>query len=198
VRQLSDRALAWIKAGVFLACLLPLARLALLGYSDGLTANPIEFITRSTGTWTLVMLLATLTITPLRRALAWPWLIRLRRMLGLYAFFYGCLHLVTYVWLDQFFDPVAIVRDIVKRPFITMGFTAFVLMLPLALTSSNAMVRRLGGRRWQRLHRLVYLIPIAGVIHYWWLVKSDITEPALYGLALAVLLGVRVWRPRRA
>jgi sulfoxide reductase heme-binding subunit YedZ len=115
VRQLSDRSLAWVKAGVFLACLLPLVRLGVLGVTDGLTANPIEFITRSTGTWTLVMLLATLTVTPLRRALAWPWLIRLRRVLGLYAFFYACLHLVTYLWLDQFFDLAAIVRDIVKR-----------------------------------------------------------------------------------
>jgi methionine sulfoxide reductase heme-binding subunit len=198
LRQLSDVQLKRVKAAVFLLCLMPLARLAILGVTDGLTANPIEFITRSTGTWTLVMLLVTLTVTPLRHALDWLWLVRLRRMLGLYAFFYGCLHFTTYVWLDQFFDPTAIVRDIVKRPFITMGFTAFMLMSPLALTSTNAMMRRLGARRWQRLHRLVYAVPIAGVIHYWWLVKSDITEPALYGAILGVLLGVRLWRRRRA
>ena len=181
-----------IRAGVFLLCLVPLARLLVLGLTDGLTANPIEFITRSTGTWTLVLLLVTLAVTPLRRALGWPWLLRLRRMLGLYAFFYGCLHLTTYVWLDQFFDPASIVRDIVKRPFITMGFTAFMLMLPLALTSSHAMVRRLGAARWQRLHRLVYAVALAGVVHYWWLVKRDITQPLIYALVLAGLLAARV------
>jgi sulfoxide reductase heme-binding subunit YedZ len=181
-----------IRAAVFLLCLAPLARLLVLGFTDGLTANPIEFITRSTGTWTLVFLLITLSVTPLRRGLGWPWLLRLRRMLGLYAFFYGCLHLTTYLWLDQFFDPAAIMRDIVKRPFITMGFAAFVLMLPLALTSTNAMVRRLGAARWQRLHRLVYAVAAAGVVHYWWLVKRDITEPALYALVLAGLLLARV------
>ena len=181
-----------LRAGVFLLCLAPLARLLVLGFTDGLTANPIEFITRSTGTWTLVFLLVTLGVTPLRRALGWPWLLRLRRMLGLYAFFYACLHLTTYLWLDQFFDPAAIVRDIVKRPFITMGFAAFVLMLPLALTSTHAMVRRLGAVRWQRLHRLVYAVAVAGVVHYWWLVKRDITEPAIYALVLASLLLARV------
>lgn len=181
-----------IRAGTFLLGLAPLARLVVLGFGDGLTANPIEFITRSTGTWTLGFLLITLAVTPLRRALGWPWLLRLRRMLGLYAFFYGCLHLLTYLWLDQFFDPAAIARDIVKRPFITMGFTAFVLMLPLALTSTHAMVRRLGAARWQRLHRLAYAVPVAGVIHYGWLVKSDVSEPLLYGLVLALLLLARV------
>jgi sulfoxide reductase heme-binding subunit YedZ len=164
----------------------------MLGLNDALTANPIEFVTRSTGTWTLVFLLVTLSVTPLKRLLGWPWLLRLRRMLGLCAFFYGCLHLATYVWLDQFFDPVAIARDLVRRPFITMGFTAFVLMLPLALTSSNAMVRRLGAGRWQRLHRLAYAVPLAGVVHYWWLVKRDVTEPLAYTLVLAVLLALRV------
>jgi methionine sulfoxide reductase heme-binding subunit len=192
LRAIDADAYRRIRAGVFLLCLAPLARLLLLGATDGLTANPIEFITRSTGTWTLVFLLLTLSVTPLRRSLGWPWLLRLRRMLGLYAFFYGCLHLTTYVWLDQFFDPASIVRDIVKRPFITMGFTAFVLMLPLALTSSHAMVRRLGAARWQRLHRLVYAVAVAGVVHYWWLVKRDITQPLLYALVLAGLLLARV------
>lgn len=196
--QLNEVQIKRVKAALFLLCLYPLARLGFLGFTDGLTANPIEFITRSTGTWTLVMLLATLSVTPLRRLLAWPWLTRLRRMLGLYAFFYGCLHLITYLWLDQFFDLSAIVRDIVKRPFITMGFAGFVLMLPLALTSTNAMMRRLGGQRWRRLHKLAYVIPIAGVLHYWWMVKRDITEPALYAGVLAVLLGMRLWHRLRS
>jgi sulfoxide reductase heme-binding subunit YedZ len=193
LRHLENATFRRLRAAAFLLCLVPLARLVVLNFSDGLTANPIEFITRSTGTWTLVFLLITLAVTPLRRALGWPWLLRLRRMLGLYAFFYGCLHLTTYVWLDQFFDPAAIVRDIVKRPFITMGFTAFVLMLPLALTSTHAMVRRLGAARWQRLHRLVYAVSVAGVIHYWWLVKRDVTQPLIYALVLGVLLLLRVW-----
>jgi methionine sulfoxide reductase heme-binding subunit len=192
LRHIENATLRRIRAGVFLLCLAPLARLVVLAFGDGLTANPIEFITRSTGTWTLVFLLITLAVTPLRRTLGWPWLLRLRRMLGLYAFFYGCLHFTTYVWLDQFFDPAAIARDIVKRPFITMGFTAFVLMLPLALTSTHAMVRRLGAARWQRLHRLAYAVSVAGVIHYWWLVKRDVTQPLIYALVLAVLLLLRV------
>jgi sulfoxide reductase heme-binding subunit YedZ len=192
LRHIQNATFRRIRAGVFLLCLAPLARLVALGFTDGLTANPIEFITRSTGTWTLVFLLTTLAVTPLRRALGWAWLLRLRRMLGLYAFFYACLHLLTYVWLDQFFDAAAIARDIWKRPFITMGFTAFVLMLPLALTSTNAMVRRLGAVRWQRLHRLVYVVSAAGVVHYWWLVKRDITQPLIYALVLAALLLLRV------
>jgi sulfoxide reductase heme-binding subunit YedZ len=192
LRSPGPAAFARIRAGVFLLCLVPLARLLVLGLTDGLTANPIEFITRSTGTWTLVLLLVTLSVTPLRRALGWPWLLRLRRMLGLYAFFYGCLHLTTYLWLDQFFDPAAIARDIVKRPFITMGFAAFVLMLPLALTSTHRMVRRLGAARWQRLHRLVYAVALAGVVHYWWLVKRDLTQPKIYALVLAGLLLARL------
>lgn len=186
------------KAVLFLVCLIPLARLAWLGYSDGLGANPIEFITRSTGTWTLVLLLATLSITPLRRLTGYNALIRLRRMLGLFAFFYACLHFTTYIWLDQFFDWASILKDIKKRPFITVGFACFVLLLPLAATSTNAMMRRL-GRRWQQLHRLVYLIGIGGVVHYWWLVKKDITQPALYALVLALLLGYRltIWAQAR-
>lgn len=172
-------------------CLLPLVRLLVLGASGGLGANPIEFITRSTGTWTLVGLLLTLSITPLRRLSGRADLIRYRRMLGLFSFFYACLHFVTYIWLDQFFDPAAIVRDIVKRPFITVGFSAFVLLVPLAATSTHAMMRRL-GRRWQRLHRLVYVIALLGVIHYLWLVKKDLTEPLIYGGVLLLLLAMRM------
>jgi sulfoxide reductase heme-binding subunit YedZ len=179
------------KAWVALLCLLPLLRLVGLGFSGGLGANPIEFITRSTGTWTLVGLLVTLSVTPLRRLTGRADLVRYRRMLGLFAFFYACLHFVTYVWLDQFFDPAAIARDVVKRPFITVGFTAFVLLLPLAVTSTHAMMRRL-GRRWQQLHRLIYVIALLGVIHFLWLVKKDLTEPLTFGAVLALLLALRL------
>jgi methionine sulfoxide reductase heme-binding subunit len=179
------------KVWIALLCLLPLLRLVGLGISGGLGANPIEFITRSTGTWTLVGLLVTLSVTPLRRLTGCADLIRVRRMLGLFAFFYACLHFVTYVWLDQFFDPSAIARDIVKRPFITVGFSAFVLLLPLAVTSSHAMMRRL-GRRWQQLHRLIYVIAMLGVIHFLWLVKKDLTEPLTFGAVLALLLALRL------
>jgi sulfoxide reductase heme-binding subunit YedZ len=181
------------KFWIFAVCLLPLVRLLVLGASGGLGANPIEFITRSTGTWTLVGLMLTLSVTPLRRLAGQAALLRYRRMLGLFSFFYACLHFVTYVWLDQFFDPTAIVRDIVKRPFITIGFTAFILLIPLAATSTHAMMRRL-GRRWQQLHRLVYLIALLGVIHYLWLVKKDLTEPLIYGGVLACLLVMRLPR----
>ena len=184
------------KFWVFCICLLPLARLVVLGTTGGLGANPIEFITRSTGTWTLAGLMATLSVTPLRRLSGRADLIRYRRMLGLFAFFYASLHFVTYIWLDQFLDPAAIAKDIVKRPFITVGFTAFVLLIPLAATSTHAMMRRL-GRRWQQLHRLVYLIALLGVIHYLWLVKKDITEPLIYGSVLVVLLAMRLtWGAR--
>ena len=176
---------------VFGMCLLPLVRLIVLGAMDGLGANPIEFVTRSTGTWTLVGLMLTLSVTPLRRLSGRADLIRYRRMLGLFSFFYACLHFVTYLWLDQFFDPAAIARDIVKRPFVTVGFAAFVLLVPLAATSAHAMMRRL-GRRWQQLHRLVYVIALLGVIHYLWLVKKDMTEPLIYGGVLLLLLALRL------
>lgn len=188
----SERGLRRIKAAVFALALLPLARLVVAGFTGGLGVNPIEFVTRSTGTWTLALLLATLAVTPLRRLTGWHWLVRLRRMLGLTAFFYACLHFVTYVWLDQFFDAAAIVKDIAKRPFITVGFSAFVLLVPLAATSTNAMIRRLGGKAWQRLHSLVYAIATLGVVHYWWLVKKDVTQPMLFAAALAVLFAARI------
>ena len=179
------------RAWVALLCLLPLLRLVGLGFSGELGANPIEFITRSTGTWTLVGLLVTLSVTPLRRLTGRAGLVRYRRMLGLFTYFYACLHFVIYVWLDQFFDPAAIARDIVKRPFITVGFTAFVLLLPLAMTSTHAMMRRL-GRHWQQLHRLIYVIALLGVIHFMWLVKKDLTEPLIFGAMLALLLALRL------
>jgi sulfoxide reductase heme-binding subunit YedZ len=191
-RSPSPAALTAIKVAVFVLALLPLARLGLYGWLGKLTANPIEFITRSTGTWTLSFVLITLAVTPLRRLADWPWLLRLRRMLGLFAFFYACLHFTTYVWLDQFFDVHGIVKDVIKRPFITVGFSAFVLLIPLAATSTNAMVRRLGARNWQRLHYAVYAIATLGVVHYWWLVKKDVTQPLWFGAAAALLLGYRI------
>lgn len=185
------------KCWLFAVCLLPLARLFVLGSGGGLGANPIEFITHSTGTWTLVGLLVTLSVTPLRRLTGRADLIRYRRMLGLFAFFYAILHFMTYLWLDQFFDFASIAKDIVKRPFITVGFAAFVLLIPLAVTSTRVMMRRL-GRRWQPLHRLVYLIALLGVIHYVWLVKKDLTQPLMFGAVLILLLAMRLPWSRNA
>lgn len=179
------------KLWLFVIGLLPLVRLIVLGVNGELGANPIEFITRSTGTWTLVGLMVTLSVTPLRQLTGYAQLIRYRRMLGLFAFFYASLHFVTYIWLDQFFDAAAIVKDIIKRPFITVGFLAFVLLIPLAATSTHAMIRRL-GRRWRQLHCMVYVIASLGVIHYLWLVKKDMTEPLIYGTVLMILLLVRL------
>ncbi|MEN2426517.1 protein-methionine-sulfoxide reductase heme-binding subunit MsrQ [Chromobacterium vaccinii] len=193
----ADRRLAIGKALLFIACLLPLARAAWIVLS-GEAVNPVEFITRSTGTWTLVWLLATLAMTPLRRLSGQAWPLKCRRMLGLFAFFYASLHFTTYVWLDQFFDWHHILKDIAKRPFITVGFAAIVLMSPLALTSTQGWMRRL-KRNWGKLHRLVYPVAILAVTHYWWLVKKDITQPLIYAAALAALLGLRLWwRARKA
>ena len=194
---LAPGTLAAIKATIFVICLGPLARLVVGGFLGKLGVNPVELITRSTGTWTLVFILVTLAVTPLRQLSGWHWLARLRRLFGLYAFFYGVMHFLTFVWLEHFFDPSAIARDIVKRPFVTMGFTALVMMVPLAITSTDAMVRRLGGRRWVALHRLIYPLAACGVIHYWWLVKRDVTQPVIYGGVLGVLIGYRLWRVLR-
>lgn len=183
------------RAAIFLLALAPAAALVWRGFAGRLGPNPIETITHATGDWTLRFLLLTLAVTPLRHLLRFPELIRFRRMLGLFAFFYGCLHLTTYLWLDQFFDWPAIAKDIVKRPFITAGAAGFALMAPLAATSTAGWIRRLGGRRWRMLHRLVYAAAAAGVVHYWWLVKSDIRLPAMYGAILALLLA---WRLARA
>lgn len=182
----------WLKPLVFLACLLPVALLLYHGLRDELGANPIERITHATGDWTMRFLLITLAITPLRRAWGQPDLIRFRRMLGLFAFFYGCLHLTTWLWLDKFFDPHELWADLVKRRFITAGMLGFAGMLPLAVTSTTGWIRRMGGRNWQRLHRLIYLSAAAGVVHYYWLVKSDIRQPLLYGTILALLLAWRL------
>jgi sulfoxide reductase heme-binding subunit YedZ len=182
-----------IKAAVFLASLLPFVRLVLSGVRADLGANPIEAVTHETGLWALRFLVITLTITPFRRLTGWHSLISLRRMLGLFAFFYAFLHFATYVALDQFFDLTSITEDVAKRPYITAGFGAFVLLVPLAVTSTTTMIRRLGGRRWRLLHRLVYASALGGVAHYLWLVKADTLRPATYATILVILLVFRVW-----
>jgi len=202
----------WLKRFAFVLCLLPAAYLVAmmsLAYAAqtgtvelpqwaldylqrALTANPIEYLEHATGDWTIYFLLITLSITPLRKLVPQLNLIRYRRMFGLYAFFYGFLHFFTYGLFDQMFDWMSITMDVYKRPFITVGFLGFVLMIPLAITSTSGMIRRLGGRQWQRLHQLVYVTACAGIIHYYWLVKSDITLPLRYGAILAVLLLARV------
>jgi len=189
----------WTKVLAFLLGLSPLGWLLWRAFHEGLTANPIEFITHYTGDWTLRLIIITLAITPVRRMLMLPDLIRFRRMSGLFAFFYGFLHFITYIWLDKFFDLSAMAKDVVKRPFITAGFTAFVLMIPLAVTSTKGWIRRMGGKRWQMLHRLIYVSAIAGVVHYYWLVKSDIRLPVLYGTLVALELIYRgvVWMAGR-
>jgi sulfoxide reductase heme-binding subunit YedZ len=182
----------WIKAPLFVLCLSPVFLLGWRALHSGLGANPIEFITHFTGDWTLRFLLITLAITPLRKIVGLPELIRFRRMLGLFAFFYGSLHFLTYIWLDKFFDLSDTWKDVVKRPFITAGFLAFVSMVPLAITSTASWIRRLGGARWRMLHRLVYVSAVAGVVHYYWLVKSDVRLPVAYGSAVGVLLLYRI------
>jgi sulfoxide reductase heme-binding subunit YedZ len=181
----------WSKPVVFLLCLVPLAALGWRALHGELTANPIEFITHATGDWTLRFLVITLCVTPFRKILHLPELIRFRRMLGLFAFLYACLHFTTYIWLDKFFDLSEMWKDIAKRKYITVGFTAFLLLIPLAITSTAGWIRRLGGKRWQQLHRLIYFSAALGVIHYYWLVKSAIIRPLTYGAIVAILL---LWR----
>lgn len=181
----------WIKPQVFLLCLVPLGILVWRTLTANLGANPVEFIQHATGDWTLRFLVFTLCITPLRKLLKLPDLIRFRRMLGLFAFFYACLHFLTYLGADQSFDLAAIWKDVAKRRFITVGFAAFVLLIPLAITSTAGWIRRLGGRRWQMLHRAIYISAICGVIHYYWLVKSAVLRPLTYGAIVAALL---LWR----
>jgi len=191
----------WTKALVFVLCCVPLGVLlwdafhnGLAGFPDNMDfgANPIEFITHRTGDWTIRFIVITLAITPLRQILRQPQLIRFRRMLGLFAFFYGCLHFATWIGLDKNFDWAEMWKDVLKRRFITVGFTALVLMIPLALTSTAGMIRRLGGKRWRALHRLIYVSAILGVIHYYWLVKSDHRKPLMYAAFVAILLAWRL------
>jgi sulfoxide reductase heme-binding subunit YedZ len=177
---------------LFVNCLVPLALLGWDAYHHHLGANPIEFATRSTGVLTLVFLFLTLAVTPLRKLTKANWLIKFRKMLGLYAFFYGALHLLTYVWFDKFFSLSEIVKDTWQRRFILVGMASFLLMLPLAATSTNAAVKRLGGKRWARLHKLVYLTAVGGVIHYWMIVKAITSTQIAFAAVLALLLGARV------
>jgi len=181
----------WTKVVVFLFCLIPFFGLVDRALHNRLGANPVEFLQHATGDWILRFLVFTLAITPLRRLLNLPDLIRFRRMLGLFAFFYACLHFLTYLGPDQSFDLSAMWKDVAKRPFITVGFLGFVLLIPLALTSTTGWIRRLGGKRWQMLHRAIYISAIAGVVHYYWLVKSDVRKPLFYGALVAILL---LWR----
>ena len=191
------RQLLAIKAMLFVLALLPFARLAVLTVT-GQFVEPLEAITRGTGDWVLYLLCITLAITPLRRLTGWNWVIKLRRMAGLFVFFYACLHFLAFLWFDHFFDVQAMFTDVIKRPFITVGFIAFLLLIPLAVTSTKGMIKRLGGKRWQWLHRLIYLIAPLGILHFWWMKagKNDFAEPILFGVTVAVLLGLRVFWAR--
>jgi sulfoxide reductase heme-binding subunit YedZ len=193
----SPKQLSTIKGAVFIAALLPFLWGALRVF-QGELVEPLEFITHETGDWALYLLCLTLTVTPLRRLTGWNWLLRLRRMLGLYTFFYALLHFTAFFWFDHFFDVAAMLRDVAKRPFILVGFTAFVLLIPLAATSTNAMIKRLGGKRWQWLHRLIYLIAPLAVLHFWWMkaAKNNLAQPALFAAIVIVLLGLRVYWSR--
>jgi sulfoxide reductase heme-binding subunit YedZ len=181
----------WAKVVFLLLCLIPFFSLVDRALHNRLGANPVEFLQHATGDWILRFLVFTLAITPLRKLLNLPDLIRFRRMLGLFAFFYACLHFLTYLGPDQSFDLAGMWKDVAKRPFITVGFLGFVLLIPLALTSTTGWIRRLGGKRWQMLHRAIYISAIAGVVHYYWLVKSDVRKPLFYGALVAILL---LWR----
>ncbi|WP_317203210.1 protein-methionine-sulfoxide reductase heme-binding subunit MsrQ [Janthinobacterium sp.] len=192
----NPKQLGKLKVLLFLLALLPFGRMVWLTLT-GQLVEPLEFITRGTGDWTLYFLCITLAVTPLRRLSKWNWLIKLRRMLGLYVFFYAFLHFTTFLWFDHFFDLAEMWKDVLKRPFITVGFIAFLLLIPLAVTSSNAMVRRLGGKRWQWLHRLVYLIAPLAILHFWWMKagKHNFAQPILFGVIVALLLASRLyWR----
>jgi len=193
-----NRQLAQIKIALFLLCLLPAARLLWAAWTGNFGPNPVEFVQRWTGTWTLNLLLITLCVTPLRSLTQWHWLLRLRRMLGLFCFFYAALHFLAFIGFDHAFSIDEIARDIFKRPFVTVGFAAFLLLIPLAATSSNWAIRKLGGRKWQELHRSIYLIGILACVHYFWLVKATaLLWPLAYSIALGLLLGWRIQERRR-
>src|SRR5260370_22256517 len=187
------RDIRFAKLVLLVNSLVPLTLLLWDWYRKQVGANPLEFITRTTGMLTLVFLLISLAVTPLRRTTGLNWLVRFRRMLGLFAFFYGSLHLFTYVAFDRFFHLTTVPGDVLKRPFIAIGMTAFFFMVPLAITSTDKMVKRLGGKRWMRLHRIVYLSGVLGVLHYYMLVKSDVRLPLTFAFLLAVLLGFRIF-----
>ncbi len=201
-----NKYIRWIKLGLFVLCLVPVAGLAWLYYNTthglepDLGANPLEYLTHGTGTWTINFIMLTLCITPARKLLGMPWLIQMRKMLGLFAFFYGCLHFTCWLWFDKQFIWSDMGADILKRKFVTAGMVALALMLPLALTSTTWAIRKMGGKRWQALHRLIYVTGIAAVIHYIWLVKADLKAPLQYAAIVAVLLGYRVfeWARKRS
>lgn len=188
---MNKRQVGYIKALVFILCLMPLVRLIWLGYSNKLGANPVEFIEHSTGFWSLFLLIVTLSLTPIRMITGRVWQLQLRRLLGLYVFFYASLHISTYLWLDYSFDWSDIIKDIIKHPYVLVGFSAYLLLLPLAATSNNLMIRVLRDR-WKKLHQLVYLIAFLVIIHFWWLVKKDIREPLFYASVLILLLLIRI------
>lgn len=196
----SPKQISLIKGAVFVAALLPFLWGAFLVFGGELV-DPLEYITHETGDWALYSLCITLAVTPLRRLTGWNWLVKLRRMLGLFTFFYALLHFIAFFWFDHFFDVAAMLRDVAKRPFILVGFTAFVLLIPLALTSTNGMIKRLGGKRWQWLHRLIYLIAPLAVLHFWWMkaAKNNLAQPTLFLVIVALLLGLRVvWSRAKA
>lgn len=190
----SARQVSAIKAVIFALGLIPVSKMAYLTIS-GQLVEPLEHITRGTGDWVLYFLCITLAVTPLRKFTGWNWLIKLRREIGLFAFFYACLHFMTFLWFDHFFDVAEMWKDVVKRPFITVGFITFVLLIPLAVTSTNGMIKRLGGKRWQWLHRLIYIIAPLGILHFWWMKagKHDFQQPIIFGTVVAVLLGLRIY-----
>lgn len=198
--QLSNQQVGWVKGAIFVLGLLPFARLV-WGTAGGSFTDPLAAITQGSGEWALYFLCITLAVTPLRRFTGWNWVVRLRRMLGLFTFFYALVHFIAFLWFDHFFDVGAMLADVVKRPFILVGFIAFVLLIPLAATSTNAMIKRLGGKRWQWLHRLIYLIAPLAILHFWWMKagKNDFAQPILFGVIVAVLLGLRVvWSRTKA
>ena len=188
------RQVGTIKAAVFALALVPVAKMAYLTVTQQLV-EPLEHITRGTGDWVLYFLCMTLAVTPLRKFTGWNWILKLRREIGLFVFFYAFLHFMTFLWFDHFFDVAEMWKDVLKRPFITVGFSAFVLLIPLAITSTNGMIRRLGGKRWQWLHRLIYLVAPLGILHFWWMkaAKQDFEQPIIFGAIVAVLLGLRIY-----
>ena len=193
---MTARQISALKAALFALALVPFARMVVLTVT-GQLVEPLEFITRGTGDWVLYFLCITLAVTPLRKLTGWNWLVKLRRMFGLFVFFYACLHFLTFLWFDHFFDVQEMFKDVLKRPFITVGFIAFLLLIPLAVTSTNGMIRRLGGKRWQWLHRLIYVIAPLGILHFWWMKagKHNFAQPILFGVIVALLLAARVRRP---
>jgi sulfoxide reductase heme-binding subunit YedZ len=193
--KIQKNKLTIIKDIFFVLLLIPLIRLIILGINDALGANPIETIERSTGYWALFYLLLSLSITPLRLTFKISWPIHIRRMIGLYSFFYGCLHAVTYFWLDHWFDWQEILDDIFKHPYVLVGFLSLLLLIPLAITSTNKMMKAM-GRWWKRLHYLVYLIAVLSILHFLWLVKKDITEPSLFAIIFASLISLRIFHKR--